>query len=58
MATKYLKTARTGNTGVAFVEAVATKAGAIFRPFDSNDLGVDGAIELLTDKREPNGTSS
>ena len=55
MATKYAKTAQTGNTGVALVETVVTEAGAIFRPFESNDLGVDGAIELLTDKREPSG---
>lgn len=55
MATKYAKTAQTGNTGVALVETVVTGAGAIFRPFESNDLGVDGAIELLTDEREPSG---
>jgi ribosomal protein S18 acetylase RimI-like enzyme/predicted transcriptional regulator len=55
MATKYAKTAQTGNTGVALVQAVVTDADAIYRPFESNDLGVDGAIELLTENREPSG---
>ena len=56
MATKYAKTAQTGNTGVVLIQSVTTDADAIYRPFEANDLGVDGAIELLTQNREPSGT--
>lgn len=55
MATKYTKSARIGDQGIALVRKLTTEAGAIFRPFDATDLGVDGAIELLTSSREPSG---
>ena len=55
MATKYPKSAQTGNQGVDFVRQTTTSAGAIYRPFDTPDLGVDGTIELLNEEREPSG---
>jgi hypothetical protein len=55
MATKYQQSAQTGDREVSFVQTVATEAGAIFRQFENADLGIDGAIELLTDGREPSG---
>ena len=55
MATKYPKSAQTGDEGVALIRKIATKSGAIFRPFENADLGIDGALELLTDQREPSG---
>lgn len=55
MATKYQQSAQTGDQGVAFVQMAATEAGFIYRRFDNADLGIDGAVELLTDSREPSG---
>lgn len=55
MATKYPKSTQTGEEGVALVRTIATDAGAVYRPFDNPDLGVDGTVELLTDDREPSG---
>ncbi len=55
MATKYPKSAQTGESGVAFVRKIATDGGAIFRPFESADIGIDGVIEFLTTAREPSG---
>jgi ribosomal protein S18 acetylase RimI-like enzyme len=55
MATKYPSSAQTGERGIALVRQIATDAGAIFRPFENADLGIDGLIELLNDEREPSG---
>lgn len=55
MATKYPKSAQTGESGVAFVRTVVTDAGGIFRGFDTADIGIDSAIEFLTPEREPSG---
>lgn len=55
MATKYTKSSQTGDEGVALVRKIATEAGAIYRAFESPDLGVDGTLELLTENREPSG---
>lgn len=55
MATKYPKSAQTGDEGVALVRRIVTKAGAVYRAFENPDLGVDATIELLTDEREPSG---
>ncbi len=55
MATKYPKSAQTGEQGVLWVRTIAAQGGGVFRPFESSDLGVDGAIELLTDQKEPSG---
>src|SRR5438270_12948461 len=55
MATKHPKSAQTGEIGVAAVRRITTEAGGIFRSFDHADLGIDGAIEFLTDLREPSG---
>jgi Domain of unknown function (DUF4365) len=56
MATKYVKTAQTAEQGVAQVRKIAaTHGGAIFRPFESSDIGIDGTLELLTEGREPSG---
>lgn len=55
MATKYPKSAQTGESGLAFVRKAVTDAGGIFRPFESADNGIDAAIEFLTPEREPSG---
>ena len=55
MPTQYRKSAQTGEGGVALVRKLVTDAGGIFRPFESTDLGIDAAIELLTTQREPSG---
>lgn len=55
MPTKYPKTTQTGETGVALARKLVTDAGGIFRPFESPDVGIDGAIELLNESREPSG---
>ncbi|MGA2451706.1 MAG: GNAT family N-acetyltransferase [Polyangiaceae bacterium] len=55
MATKHSKESQTGEVGVGFVSRVATEAGCIYRRFDSADLGIDGAIEFVNDRREPTG---
>ncbi len=55
MATKRLKSAETGEKGVAFVRQITAQAGGIFRAFDSADIGIDAAIELLADTGEPSG---
>jgi ribosomal protein S18 acetylase RimI-like enzyme len=55
VATKYPKSAQTGDEGVALVRKIAVDSGAIYRAFESPDLGVDGTLELLTDNREPSG---
>lgn len=55
MATKYTEEAQTGDEGIAFVRRVAAEAGFIFRSFDTADVGIDGAIELLDDARSPTG---
>ena len=55
MGTKYTKSAQTGDEGVALVSQIAAKVGAVFRPFEKVDLGIDGTIELLTDDRQPSG---
>ena len=55
MATKYPKSAQTGDEGVALLRKIATAAGGVYRAFESPDLGVDGTIELLTEDREPSG---
>lgn len=57
MATKYPKPAQTGESGVALVRKIATDAAAIFRPFETADIGIDGAIEFLTPGRGPAATS-
>ena len=55
MATRYPRSGQIGDEGVALVQSVATRAGAVYRRFENPDLGVDGTIELLTDDREPSG---
>src|SRR5262245_26415799 len=55
MGTKYTKNAQTGDQAVAFVRQVTADSGAVYRTFENPDLGVDGAIELLTEDREPSG---
>jgi len=50
MPTKYPKSAQTGERA-CFVRTLATEAGGIFRAFENADVGIDGAIELLTDER-------
>ena len=55
MGTKYTKSAQTGDEGVALVSQIATKVGAVYRPFEKVDLGIDATIELLTDDRQPSG---
>ena len=55
MATKYPKSARTGEGGVAFVRKAVTDGGGIFRCFETADIGIDAAIEFLTPEREPSG---
>jgi ribosomal protein S18 acetylase RimI-like enzyme len=55
MATKYPKSAKTGDSGVALVQKLTTDMGAVFRSFNNSDLGIDAAIELLNDAREPCG---
>ena len=49
MATKYPKSAQTGDEGVALLRKIATAAGGVYRAFENPDLGVDGTIELLTE---------
>jgi hypothetical protein len=41
MATKYPKSAQTGESGVAFVRKIVTDAGGIFRGFETADIGID-----------------
>jgi ribosomal protein S18 acetylase RimI-like enzyme/predicted transcriptional regulator len=55
MATKYPKSAKTGDTGVDLVRSITHKSGAIFRPFENADIGIDAILELLTNKGEPSG---
>jgi hypothetical protein len=55
VATRYTKDAQTGQQGIDFVRRVATGSGCIYRPFESADLGIDGAIEFVNDRREPTG---
>jgi ribosomal protein S18 acetylase RimI-like enzyme len=55
MATKYPKSAQTGESGVAFVRKAVTDAAGIFRAFETADIGIDAAIEFLTPEREPSG---
>ena len=55
MATKYPPSTQTGERGVALVRQITTDAGAIFRPFENADLGIDCLVELLNDQREPSG---
>jgi hypothetical protein len=55
MATKYPSSTQTGERRVALVRQITTDAGAIFRPFENADLGIDGLVELLNDEREPSG---
>lgn len=55
MATKYPQTAQTGDRGVALVKKICTDAGGIFRSFETSDIGIDAAIEFLTDDREASG---
>jgi len=55
MATKHPKSAQTGDKGVAFVRSVISQVAALFREFNSSDVGIDAAIELLTDARESSG---
>jgi hypothetical protein len=55
MATKYPKSAQTGESGVAFVRKVVTDAGGIFRGSETPDIGIDAVIEFLTSGREPSG---
>jgi hypothetical protein len=56
MATKYPKSAQTGESGVAFVRKAVTDAGGIFRGSETPDIGIDAVIEFLTSGREPSGT--
>ncbi len=55
MATKYTRQARTGQKGVEFVRRVAAESGCIYRPFESADVGIDGALEFVNDTGEPTG---
>ena len=55
MATKYPKSAQTGESGVAFVRKAVTDAGGIFRGSETPDIGIDAVIEFLTPGREPSG---
>lgn len=55
MATKYPQTAQTADRGVALVKKICTDAGGIFRSFEMSDIGIDAAIEILTDDREASG---
>ena len=55
MATKHPKSAQTGEKGVALVRKVAADVRCIFRPFESADIGIDAALELLTKGQEPSG---
>jgi ribosomal protein S18 acetylase RimI-like enzyme len=55
MPTRYTPSAQTGEGGIALVRQITTEAGAIFRPFEVADLGIDAAIEFLTEQREPSG---
>src|SRR5205823_382538 len=55
MATKYGTSTQTGDLGVAIVRKITSAAKAIYRPFENADIGIDGAIELLTDTNEPSG---
>src|SRR5258708_34903308 len=55
MATKHPKSAQTGDKGVSFVRNVISQVPALFREFNSSDVGIDAAIELLTDTRESSG---
>jgi len=55
MATKYPKSAQTGESGVAFVRKAVTDAGGIFRGSETPDIGIDAVIEFLTSGREPSG---
>ena len=55
MATKYPPSTQTGEQGVALVRQITTDAGAVFRPFENADLGIDCLVELLNDQREPSG---
>ncbi len=55
MPIRYTPSAQTGERGIALVRRITADSGAIFRPFEVADLGIDAAIELLTDQREPSG---
>jgi ribosomal protein S18 acetylase RimI-like enzyme len=55
MATKHPKSAQTGDKGIAFVRSVISQVTALCREFNSSDVGIDAAIELLTDARESSG---
>jgi hypothetical protein len=55
MATSYSTGAQMGETGIAYIRAIVTDAGMIYRPFENTDLGVDGAIEFTNENREPSG---
>ncbi|HSN99646.1 MAG TPA: DUF4365 domain-containing protein [Candidatus Nanopelagicales bacterium] len=52
---RYTEQAQGGDRGIAFLQQVAAEAGFIFRPFPTADVGIDGAIELLDERREPTG---
>jgi hypothetical protein len=45
MATKYPPSTQTGESGIALVRQIITDAGAILRPFENADLGIDGLVE-------------
>ncbi|MBF8303810.1 MAG: Uncharacterized protein HW399_185 [Dehalococcoidia bacterium] len=55
MPTRYIPSAQTGDTGIAYVRYVASQIGLIYRPFENVDLGVDGALEFIEESREPSG---
>lgn len=52
---RYTREAQEGDRGIAFLQQVAAEAGFIFRPFSTADVGIDGAIELIDERREPTG---
>jgi ribosomal protein S18 acetylase RimI-like enzyme len=55
MATKYPQSAQTGDRGVALVRQICADAAGLFRSFETSDIGIDGAIEFLTNDRGPTG---
>lgn len=55
MPTRYVPSAQTGDTGIAYIRYIASQTGLIYRPFENVDLGVDGALEFINENREPSG---